>query len=110
MKQEELWLSSPMIAPLAANSNPLGASIDARPATPAQPSTTKRAAMRMSLPANVMPMTPIPISRQILERIECLGPSLNIVQRSMLVVGILLDFDTKTQLIRELIRFARQGL
>ena len=32
MKQEELWLSSPMIAPLAANSNPLGASIDARPA------------------------------------------------------------------------------
>ena len=110
MKQEELWLSSPMIAPLAANSNPLGASIDARPATPVQPSTTKRAAMRMSLPANVMPMTPIPISRQILERIECLGPSLNIVQRSMLVVGILLDFYSKTQLIRELIRFARQGL
>ena len=101
MKQEELWLSSPMIAPLAANSNPLGASIDARPATPPQPSThqTPRA-MRMSLPANVMPMTPIPISRQILERIECLGPSLNIVQRSMLVVGILLDFYSKTQLIR----------
>ena len=103
-----VWASigSPMTAPF--DNKALVASIDRE--TPMRPSVAKkRAAMRMSLPANVVPVTPIPISRQVLERIECLGPSLNIVQRMMLVVGILLDFYSKTQLIRELHRFARAG-
>ena len=110
MKPGGMWASigSPMTAPF--ENKVLGNSIDAG-ATPSRPSAAakKRAAMRMSLPANVVPMTPIPISRQVLERIECLGPSLNIVQRLMLVVGILLDFYSKTQLVRELHRFARAG-
>ena len=114
-----MWASigSPMTAPFQGHNNapapaplatPLANSIDRLP-TPAPSISKKRAAMRMSLPANMLPMTPIPISRQVLERIECLGPELNIVQRMMLVVGILLDFYSKSQLVRELYRFARAG-
>ena len=87
----------------------LADSIDRATPAPAPAISKKRAAMRMSLPANMIPMTPVPISRQVLERIECLGPELNIVQRMMLVIGILLDFNTKAQLVRQLVRFAQQG-
>lgn len=108
IKPGGIWASigSPMTAPFQAKA--VGVSIDAGLMSP-KPSAAKRAAMRMSLPANVMPMTPLPISRQVAARIDCLGPSLNIVQRMMLIVGIFLDFYSKTQLVRELHRFARAG-
>lgn len=103
-----IWASigSPMTTPFQARA--LGGSIDAG-ATP-KPSAAaarQRAKMRQSLPAQFQ--APMPISRQVAARIDCLGPSLNIVQRMMLVVGILLDFYSKTQLIRELMRFAHAG-
>jgi hypothetical protein len=51
-------------------------------------------------------MSPLPISKSVLERIDALGPEMQPMQRYMLFAGIVLDFYAKTQLIRELNRFA----
>ena len=54
-------------------------------------------------------MTPLPISQSVLERIDALGPEMQPMQKYILLMGIALDFYAKTQLIRELRRFALQG-
>jgi hypothetical protein len=71
-------------------------------------SNRNRAKMRMSLPANLAQSvaSPLPISKRVLDRIECLGPELARVQKIMLLTGILLDFWGKFSLIRELRRFS----
>ena len=50
-------------------------------------------------------MTPLPISKNVLERIDALGPEMQPMQKYILI-GIMLDFYAKSQLIRELNRFA----
>ena len=57
-------------------------------------SNRNRAKMRMSLPANLAQSvaSPLPISKRVLDRIECLGPRLARVQKFMLLTGIFLDF------------------
>jgi hypothetical protein len=67
-----------------------------------------RAKMRMSLPANLAQSiaSPLPISKRVLDRIECLGPELARVQKIMLLTGIFLDFWGKFSLFRELRRFS----
>ena len=67
-----------------------------------------RAKMRMSLPANLAQSvaSPLPISKRVLDRIECLGPELARVQKIMLLTGIFLDFWGKFSLVRELRRFS----
>jgi len=65
--------------------------------------------IRKSVPSVVSTsrvMSPLPISRSVLERIDALGPEMQPMQRYILLVGIVLDFYAKTQLIRELRRFA----
>ena len=54
-------------------------------------------------------MTPLPISQSVLERIDALGPEMQPMQKYILLMGIALDFYAKTQLVRELRRFAMQG-
>ena len=51
-------------------------------------------------------MTPLPISKNVLERIDALGPEMQPMQKYILIAGIMLDFYAKSQLIRELNRFA----
>ena len=53
--------------------------------------------------------TPLPISKSVLERIDALGPEMQPMQKYILLMGIALDFYAKTQLVRELRRFATQG-
>ena len=71
-------------------------------------SNRNRAKMRMSLPANLAQSvaSPLPISKRVLDRIECLGPELARVQKFMLLTGIFLDFWGKFSLVRELRRFS----
>lgn len=54
-------------------------------------------------------MTPLPISKSVLDRIDALGPEMQPAQKYILLLGIALDFYAKTQLIRELRRFALMG-
>jgi hypothetical protein len=54
-------------------------------------------------------MTPLPISKSVLDRIDALGPEMQPAQKYILLLGIALDFYAKTQLIRELNRFALMG-
>ena len=68
--------------------------------------------MRKSVPSSVSAsrvMSPLPISRSVLERIDALGPEMQPMQKYILLAGILLDFYAKTQLVRELSRFATQA-
>ena len=67
--------------------------------------------MRKSGPTSISTsrvMSPLPISKSVLERIDALGPEMQPVQRYILLVGIFLDFYAKTVLFRELSRFATQ--
>ena len=54
-------------------------------------------------------MTPLPISKSVLDRIDALGPEMQPAQKYILLLGIALDLYAKTQLIRELRRFALIG-
>jgi hypothetical protein len=54
-------------------------------------------------------MTPLPISKNVLERIDALGPEMQPMQKYILIAGIMLDFYAKSQLIRELNRFANNA-
>ena len=54
-------------------------------------------------------MTPLPINQSILDRIDALGPEMQPAQKTILLLGIALDLYAKTQLIRELRRFALMG-
>ena len=41
-------------------------------------------------------MTPLPISKNVLERIDALGPEMQPMQKYILIAGIMLDFYAKS--------------
>ncbi|GMH36591.1 hypothetical protein BSKO_04464 [Bryopsis sp. KO-2023] len=52
---------------------------------------------------------PLPMSRQMEERIQTLGPALPVTHKWLLWVGIFLDIACKISLVRELARFANRS-
>jgi len=53
-----------------------------------------------------LPISPLPINDEVLQRINALGPEMQPMQKYILLVGIVLDFYSKAMLVRELSRFA----
>jgi hypothetical protein len=63
-------------------------------------------ALRQSPSNPQLPISPLPINDEVLQRINALGPEMQPMQKYILLVGIVLDFYSKAMLVRELSRFA----